>query len=390
MAKVISLFLKGSVLSIVVLFSACAGSAPAARNDSAQEAEAAARAALAAMDGTIAGMPQQQGAVSPGARPVWMDNPDAVYPRSRFVTATGHGATRALAERDALGRIVGVFGQTVQADLRTVLTFSEAVVGGVIQVTEDTDIQNAITTSAQMDTLVGAEVTGRWHDAANNIYHAIAVMEKERTATIYSGLIRSNERIISELVNMPPQTRNSLDGFARYRLAATIADVNRVYANVLEIVGDTRGINLAELRGGDNYRIAAAEIVRNIPIGVVVTGDRGDRIRNAFTGVVTRAGFRSGAADSRYVIRVLYNVFPVELPGQPNQFVRFELIASLEDTAGGSSTLFAHPTMAGRDGHLTVFEAEERAFRTVERRISTEFEPAFTAFLDNLMTVGRN
>ena len=386
MARVIPLFVM-----IVVLFSACAGSGAAVRDDSAHEAEAAARAALAAMDGGAPGLAMQApAAVAPGARPAWVDNPEAVYPRNRFITAVGHGTTRALAERDALARIVGMFGQAVQAEMRTMATFSEVVMGGVIQVTEDAYVQNAITTSAQMDTLVGAEIGDAWHDAGSNIHHAIAVMEKERTATLYSDLIRSNERIIRELVDMAPHTRNSLDGFARYRLAAVIADTNRVYANVLTIVGDTRGINPAEMRRGDDYRIAAAEVVRNIPIGIAVTGDRGDRIRNAFAGVVTRAGFRSGGADSRYVIRVSYNVFPVDFPGQPNQFVRFELIAAFEDTAGGSATLFAHPSMLGREGHLTVFEAEERAFRTVERRIAAEFEPAFRAYFDNLMIVRRN
>ena len=383
MFKVIALF------GALALLSACAGSGPSVRNDPSQEAEAAARAALAAMDGGGAiapGMPQQ----APGARPLWVDNPDAAYPRARFVTAVGHGSTRALAERDALARIVGVFGQAVQAELSTVVTFSEAVRDGVIQVTEDTDVQNAITTSAQMDTLVGAEIGGTWHDPANALYHAVAVMEKERTSILYADLIRSNELVIQDLVNMTPQERNSLDGFARYRLAAVIADTNRAYANVLTIVGDTRGINPAEMRQGHDFRIAASNVLREIPIGVIVNGDRHGRIRHAFTTLVAASGFRIGPDNSRYVIRVSYNVNPLDLPGQPNQFVRFELITTFEDTAGGSAVLFAHPAMVGREGHLSVSEAEERAIRTVERRIQTEFDPAFRAFFADLITIRRS
>jgi len=383
MLKVVSLFI------VIALLSACAGSGPSVRNDPAQEAEAAARAALAAMDGggpIVPGMPLPGQA--PGARPAWVDNPDAVYPRTRFVTAVGHGTTRAMAERDALARIVGVFGQAVQAELRTAVTFSEAVRDGVIQVTEDTAVQNAITTSAQMDTLVGAEIGGTWHDAGNALYHAVAVMEKERTAILYADLIRSNELIIQDLVDMAPQDRNSLDGFARYRLAAVIADTNRVYANVLTIVGDTRGINPAEMRQGDDFRIAAANVLRELPIGVAVSGDRHGRIQHAFAGVVATAGLRSGPVNSRYVIRVSYNVNPLDLPGQPNQFVRFELITTFEDSAGG--VLFVHPAMVGREGHLSVSEAEERALRTVERRIQNEFNPAFRAFFDDLITIRRN
>ena len=156
----------------LLLFSACATSP--AGNVSAVEAEAAAMAALA------------------GLRPLWVDNPEAVYPRSRFVSAVGHGNSRDMAERDALARIVAFFGQAVQAELHTVTAFSQAVRDGIIQVTEDTAVQNAITTSAQMETLVGAEIADIWRDAANNIYFAVAIMENERTAILYSDLIRSN------------------------------------------------------------------------------------------------------------------------------------------------------------------------------------------------------
>jgi hypothetical protein len=330
--------------------------------------------------------PDRQGNVASGPRPAWVDAPEAAYPRTRYIAAVGHGSNRNLAERDALARLTAVFGQAVQSELRTITSFSEAVRDGVIQVSEDTSVQNAIITSAQMDSLVGAEIADNWHDAQNNIHYAVAVMERERTSILYADLIRSNERIIAGLVDMPPQARNSLDGFARFRLAATIADVNRVYANVLTVAGNTRGINPAEMKRGDDFRVEAAGIVRNIPVGVVVSGERGNRIRNAFAAVVSNTGFRSGPDNSRYVLRVSYNVSPVELSGQ-NQFVRYELIAHLEDTAGGNSSLFAHPSMVGREGHLTLAEAEERAFRAVERRIPAEFEPAFRQFLDNLISV---
>ena len=257
---------------------------------------------------------------------------------------------------------------------------------GVIQVSEDTDVQNAITISAQMDTLVGAEISDTWHDTGNNMYYAVAVMENERTSTLYADLIRSNERIINELVNMTDQVKNSLDGFARYRLAAAIADTNRLYVNVLTVVGNTRGINPSEMKSGNDFRLEAAEVIKGIPVGVVVTGDRDGRLKNAFVRVVNAAGFRSGADNSRYVIRVSYIVNPQEIPGQQNQFVRYELIARLEDTAEGNS-IFAHPSMVGRQGHLTVAEAEERAFRAVEEKIASEFAPAFQQYLDTLVSV---
>ncbi|MCL2381171.1 MAG: LPP20 family lipoprotein [Treponema sp.] len=331
-----------------------------------------------------------QGGASPAApRPVWVDSPQAAYPTALYIAAVGHGADRTLAERDALARIVALFGQAVQSELHVMASYSQAITGGAIQVSEDVRVQQAITTSAQMDTLVGAEIASVWHDSGNNIYYAVAIMERERTSILYAGLIRSNERIISELVTMTPQTRNSLDGFARYRLAAAVADANRLYANVLTVVGNTRGINPAEMRRGDEYRIAAAQVVSAIPVGIIVTGDRGNRIQNALSSAVNAAGLISGGTNSRYVLRFSYTMTQQDIPGQRHQFVRFELVGGLENAGAGNTVLFSPPAMTGREGHLTVSEAEERALRTVERRIAGEFGPALIAYLDSLVFISR-
>jgi hypothetical protein len=387
------------ILAFAGFFASCASSPPPQQQrDPAADAERAAREALAAMDGggttaPISGAPSAAGGAgaaqtpSPtGARPGWVDNPEMVYSRARFISAVGHASTRNNAERDALARLTGVFGQSVQAELRTTTAYSEAVRDGVIQVSENTAVQNAIVTSAQMDTLVGAEIADTWNDTQNRMFYAVAVMERERTSILYSDLIRSNERIIASLVDMPAATRNSLDGYARYTLAATIADANRLYANVLTVVGNTRGINPAQMQSGDSFRLQAADIAANIPMGVAVEGDRGNRLSTAISRAVTATGFRAGGANSRYMLRFSYTVDTVDLPGQTNQFVRYELVGTLQDTAGGNAVLLPF-SARGREGHLTRAEAEERAFRSAERDIAGDFGNALKSYLDNLVSV---
>ena len=391
MSKVISL-----LITALILFSACAttGSSRAGNPDPALEAEQAAMAALAAMDGggTTAPMadPPRGTAVSaqnpagPRSRPLWVDTPDMVFGRPRYVSAVGYGSDRNLAERDALAKLTGVFGQSIQADLQVISSYSEAVRGGAIQVAENSSVQNAITTSAEMDSLVGAEIAEVWFDNVS-VHYAVAVMETEKTSVLYADLIRSNDRIIADLTNMTAQQRNSLDGYSRLLLAATIADANRVYANVLTVVGDTRGINPAEMKRGDDFRIEAAEVVRNIPIGVNVTGDRGNRVQSAFSRAISDAGFRSGGSNSRYMLNVSYTMTPVDLPNQTNVFIRYQINGSLADTAAGNSVLFTYDAN-GREGHLSTAEAEERALRSAERKVADEFGTVLTSYLASLMS----
>jgi hypothetical protein len=235
-----------------------------------------------------------------------------------------------------------------------------------------------------MDCLVGAKIDDVWYDS-KSLYYAAAVMEKEKTSVLYADLIRSNERIISDLTNMTDQVKNSFDGYSRFLLAATIADTNRVYANVLTVVGDTRGINPAEMKRGDEYRQEAAAVVRSIPIGITVSGDRADRIKGAFSKALTAAGFRSTGSNSRYVLNVSCAMIPVELPNQTNKFVRYQINSGLEDTAEGNSVLLLYDA-SGREGHLTIPEAEERAYRAAEQKIPLEFETALKNYLSSLVS----
>jgi hypothetical protein len=413
MFRIISVFSFFSSMVLILMFSGCASSgASAKKNSAADEAALAAAAAMAAMDnggsypagsyspweeaatggtgtsvpGAVGGTGEKSEPQSLGSRnkPAWVDSPDSVYPRQRYVAAVGGGSNRQEAERNALANLTGVFGQSIQAELKTASNYSEAVKNGVIQVSENSSVQNAITTSAEMDTLVGAEIADVWLDDNKSIYYAAAVMEKQKTAVLYADLIRSNERIIGDLTVMDAARKNTLDGYSRYLLAAAIADANRVYANVLTYVGNTSGIKPAEMKKGDEYRLAAAEIARTIPIGVTVSGDKAGRIGNAFSRALTGLGFRSGGSNSRYVLTGNYTAENADLPNQRNIFVRYNIEARLTDTAEGGAILLPY-NANGREGHLTQSEAEERAMGAAEKKIANEFALSMQEYLSTLL-----
>ena len=116
--------------------------------------EDAANEALSAMGNGFAGVPvsgrawrsREAPLNNSRDKPAWVDAPDSVFPRSRFVSAVGYGGDRGHAERSALANLTALFGQSVQAELKTISSYSEAVKSGAIQVTENSSIQNAITT----------------------------------------------------------------------------------------------------------------------------------------------------------------------------------------------------------------------------------------------------
>jgi hypothetical protein len=322
------------------------------------------------------------------AEPVWVSSTEDAYDRNLYVAAVGYGSDRAAAERNAFVNLTALFGQGITGEQTAATRYSEAVKNGAVASwTEETNITNAIKTSLELDTLVGAEIKDYWYDGVS-VHYASAVMERRKTAQLYADMIRSNEQIIAELTAMPEEVKNSLDGYSRYVLAGTIADANRVFANVLSVVGPGgTGIDPGGMTRGDDYRLEAAAIAGNIPIAVRVNNDRANRIQGAFASVLNRAGFRSGGGHTRYVLNVNADFSPVDLPNQTNKFVRYAIDASLTDT--GSGGILLPYNITGREGHLSTAEAENRAVAAAERKINGDYAAVLADYLSALLPDSR-
>ena len=318
---------------------------------------------------------------SGGGKPAWVDAVDSVYSRARYVAAVGYAADRAVAEKNALASLTAFFGQSIQADQIIINTYQEAVRNGVTAGwTDSLAAQNTIRTSASMDTLIGAEIKEVWLDSRSNTYYAAAVMEKAKAAQAYTEMVLANQSIIDNLVPIGPAGKSSLEGFSRYQFAATIADVNASYRNLLRLLDAPVPAGPAN---GDEYRLEAQNITKAIPVDITVTNDKSGRVQGAFAKCLSDLGFRSGGDNARYVLRVEITVSPVDLPNNPNKFARMELGANLTDTSGGFVLLPYN--FNNREGHNSLSEAENRLYLAAERKINEEYAKLLNEYLSKLL-----
>jgi hypothetical protein len=323
--------------------------------------------------------PGEQGS---GRMPAWVNSVDSVYPRAQYVAATGYASSRAEAEGNALNSLTAFFGQTVQVDRTLSSSYRQAVTNGVTDGWIDTvEMNSIIKTSVSMDNLMGVEIMEVWFDS-RGIYYAVAVMEKARAIRIYNELIQANLNIINNLVTMTPNERNSLNGVIRYRFAAEAADVNVTYGNIIRLLDAQPPEGIVS---GDRYRIEAQNIVRTIPIGIMVTNDRSGRIFGAFARRFSDMGFESTASVSRYMLNVNVTLTPVDLPNNPNVFSRIELAANFADTEGRARIVLIPFNFNSREGGISQTEADNRCYTAAERRINEEFGSLLSDYLSKLM-----
>jgi hypothetical protein len=313
--------------------------------------------------------------------PDWVRDPYKKFDEKTDVAAVGVGSSRQAAEKDALGKLVAIFGQSIQVDEKISTSYREAVQSGAAASwSENTAIDSSIATSTGLDSLVGAEIGETWFDGKTN-YYAAAVLNKAKALQIYSNLIKVNQAMIDNLVNMPAADRSSLDGFARYQFAALIADITFSYGNLLSSIGAP--LFAQGLKKGDDYRLEAQNIAKTIPIGITVKNDKAGRIQGAFAKAFADLGFRSGGTNSRYMLTVEITTSPVELANQINKFTRIEVTANLNDTS--LNTVLFPFNFNSREGHATQSEADNRAYTAAERKINEEYTELLSEYLSQLV-----
>jgi len=312
--------------------------------------------------------------------PDWIRDPYKKYDRQLYVAAVGIGNSHQSADKDALGKLVAVFGQSIHVDERISTSYQEAIGSGAVAAwTERTSADSAITTSAGMESLVGAEIADRWDNGRD--FYVIAVLNKKTAASLYADMIKANQVTIGNLTNLSAAEKNTFDGFARYQLAAVIADITISYVNVLNFIGVQGGYQ--GIKTGNDYRLEAQNIVKAIPINIVVKNDKSARIQGAFAKAVSESGFRSGGSSSRYVLNVNIVITPSDHPANSSKFARMELEANLVDTSVNSVLLTYN--FNNREGHNTISEAENRVYMTAERQINQDYKNLLSEYLSQLL-----
>jgi hypothetical protein len=311
------------------------------------------------------------------AEPAWVSDPYAVYNKAFSLAAVGYGSGRDNAEKAALANLTAIFGQSVTAETKTSYSYSQALAASSSGWSEKSDIAQAVKTSVAMDTLIGAEIKDVWK-SLDGTWYAAAVMDRAKTSMVYSELIEQNLKTISALTNLNVAERQSFEGIINYYQAADLADANQVFARVRNVISP--GAMAGEkLKTGDDYRLEAVQIARNIPIAVTVDGDRQNRIKGAFSSVLTKAGFRTGGSGSRYAITANLFMEEVKYPNTPYRWIRYVLDANLIDT---STEMVVFPyNINDREGHASLSEAETRAVQAAEKRINAEYLDAMGGFL---------
>ncbi|MGN0729904.1 hypothetical protein [Treponema sp.] len=311
--------------------------------------------------------------------PEWVSAPKNIYSADQYFSYVGKSKNRAQAELLAVEGIAAVFEQKINSASTVSSRMEKAGSEGKVAVAKVQNFSSKIMRSVDVDSLVGVELKEFWTDGEKNVY-ALAVLDKQKAAELYSGMIQKNNGEISKLLNVSTDDEFSLENYARIDFAREISCINEKYLSRLSVVDFSKASELEKKTVSSaeiNSRLL--EIARQIPVYVYFKNDPDGRVQAGCSRILSSFGFRTSQDKNERYSFTGDLEFKQNVPKDKSSVqCRYFFKAVLNDSAF-EQNLFAL-SFDGRSASNTYDNALVRAFSAIDSRAESEFKK----FLQNI------
>ena len=310
--------------------------------------------------------------------PKWLEAPKSVYPENMYLSAIGEADSRTMAENMAAGNLSRIFESNVKTDQTYSQRYMELTKNGQTSYEDQsTTNQNVSITSEQ--TLVNIEFGESYTNDMGRVF-VIAYLNRMKTGEIYEEKIAENADNINYYVKLADESFDILFKYAALSAATAFSQNNEVLISQLGIIFPTSR-EMLEV----NYKHAdimkqAAEISHQIGFSVDIANDPDHKISILVEELMNDLGFV--ISDTPLLMahgKVLFEETDLQ---RDEKFVRYELQLQVDDPQGQTIVTMDEK---GREGHISVSEAQARAVRAVEKKIKKELDNKLISYFDGMV-----
>lgn len=310
--------------------------------------------------------------VKKGKRPGWVDGESIQYPSSRYLTGVGYDPDRKLAEDKARAEIAKIFMSKIDSRTKTYQDYLQITSKGKSKTEETFNIQDITRVSTQK-VLSGVRISQVYQETgARPIFYALAVLDRDQSAKILGYKIQELDQDIHQLLSRAKGEEDLLAKVKYLKQSVQKFVMREAYDTELRIVsqkgkGISSSIHFTEIKG----RLESI-LLRDFLIGVSVTGSRANEVQDALVQGLNQQGFSVSADLNRVNVLVRGNVEikPLERGTSEWKYLQWRAHFDMVDKKGGS--VFGSVNKTGRQGHLNLQQAENRAVRKIQKALTTE------------------
>jgi hypothetical protein len=301
--------------------------------------------------------------VQKGKRPEWIDKPSAQFPTSQYLSGVGYGPARKSAENNARAEIAKIFSSTIDSRTRTYQGYVQ-IDGQGESNTEETLSIEEITAVSTQKVLTGVRIAHVYQEeGAHPIFYALAVLDRDQSARILQDKIQELDQDIRNLLDRAQQSGDNLERIKYLKQAIQKFILREAHDSELRIVNLAGQGILSPIHFEDIKSRLESILLRGFFIGVSVSGDRSVEVRDALIEGLNQEGFTvsDDLSKANVLIRGTVVIKSLDKGTAEWKYVEWRTHFELVDKKGGESSVFGSINKDGRQGHITLQQAENRA-----------------------------
>jgi hypothetical protein len=300
------------------------------------------------------------------SRPQWIDGEAPFYSEQEYLTGVGYGNSRKDAEDQAYAAISKIFRAQVQAQTSESEKFQQEEARGKVNIERTVDLHQIIEVSTQK-VIEDVRIAEHWEEPATHVHYALATLSRAQAATSLTEKIEGLDRAIQETLQQADAASDPLPHLKALRRAKNSLLAREVYNTDLRIIHRSgKGIDPPVSPSTLQEKIDRF-MSEKLRLSVTASGPEAGPLQTALTEGLTRQGFHVSKGDepANLLIRAEGNAQEADLQNPRFKFVRWELHLDLID--GKSGKVIGSAGQSGREGHVTLAEAEIRARHAMQR-----------------------
>ncbi|MBC8458187.1 MAG: LPP20 family lipoprotein [Deltaproteobacteria bacterium] len=310
--------------------------------------------------------------VTKGKRPAWVNGDSIQYPSSKYLTGVGYDPDRKSAEDKARAEIAKIFFSKIDSRTRSYQDYLQTTSKGKSKIEETLSIEEVTKVSSQK-VLSGVRVSHVYHETGTeSMFYALAVLNREQSAKILRDKIGELDRGIKGILSNANRAEDMLTKVKYLKRSIQEHILREAYDAELRIVSRSGGgvsppVSFTELKSK-----LESVLLRDFLIGVTVSGSRANEIQDALVQGLNQQGFAISEDLSRanVIVRGTVKIRPLDRGTSEWKYVQWRTHFDMVDKRGES--VFGSVNKSGREGHLNLTQAENRAVRKIQKALTTE------------------
>jgi len=319
--------------------------------------------------------------VKQGKKPDWTDKESELYPASMYLTGVGYGPDRQSAEDKARSEIAKIFYSNIHSRTSIFQEYLKTTSKSKEKVTELFDIEEITKVSTQK-VLSGVRIAQVFQQTKpDNVFYALAVLDRKQSAMILKYKIQELDIEIRRLIHNAEKEEDKLSKIKILKEAIQQYILREAYDAEFRIVNKS-GKGVSSDTGFNEIKNRLTTILlRDFLIFLSVKGDRAAEIHEALVEGLNRQGFSISEDFNKasVVARGNVEIRPIEFGAQEWKYVRWRVYFDLIDQKGGA--IFGSIGKTGREGHINLSQAEDRAVLKVKKILTADIADDITKYI---------